>query len=109
MQPPGTRFGMSTIATVCQYLLHHDFTAPASWMTRSKNHSENDSGSFSARACYVLHVILVTIHIVLIVSYIRGWEHRVTLPFTPMNTDFWPVVLSASLQAFYTVRPLFSG
>ncbi|KAG1744345.1 hypothetical protein EDD22DRAFT_786287, partial [Suillus occidentalis] len=31
------------------------------------------------------------------------WEHHVTLPFTPRNTDFWSVVLSASLQAFYTL------
>ncbi|KAG2119334.1 hypothetical protein DEU56DRAFT_836709 [Suillus clintonianus] len=43
------------------------------------------------------------IHIFLTVSYISCWEHRVTLPFTPTNTDFWPVVLSASLQAFYTL------
>ncbi|KAG2344926.1 hypothetical protein BDR05DRAFT_989091 [Suillus weaverae] len=75
----------------------------ASWMTRSKNPSENESGSFSARTCYVLHGMLVMIHIVLVMSYISHWEHRVTLSFTPTNTDFWPVVLSASLQAFYTV------
>ncbi|KAG1736318.1 hypothetical protein EDB19DRAFT_1910270 [Suillus lakei] len=36
-------------------------------------------------------------------SYISRWEHHVTLKFTPTNTDFWPVVLSASLQAFYTL------
>jgi hypothetical protein len=104
MQPPGTWFGMLTITTVCQYL---HFTALASWMTRSKNPSENDSGSFSLRTCYVLHGMLVMAHIVLIVSYIYGWEHHVTLPFTPRNTDFWSVVLSASLQAFYMVRLLF--
>ncbi|KAG2739793.1 hypothetical protein P692DRAFT_20841016, partial [Suillus brevipes Sb2] len=40
---------------------------------------------------------------VLVVSYIYHWEHHVTLPFTPRNTDFWSVVLSASLQAFYTL------
>ncbi|KAG1840624.1 hypothetical protein F4604DRAFT_1832186 [Suillus subluteus] len=72
-------------------------------MTRSKNPSETESGSFSARTCYMLHGALVMIHIMLIVSYIYGWEHHVTLPFTPTNTDFWPVVLSASLQAFYTL------
>ncbi|KAG2335793.1 hypothetical protein BDR05DRAFT_971422, partial [Suillus weaverae] len=72
-------------------------------MTRSKNTSENESGSFSACTCYVLHGMLVMIHIVFVMSYIFHWEHRVTLPFTPMNTDFWPVVLSASLQAFYTL------
>ncbi|KAG2344920.1 hypothetical protein BDR05DRAFT_961340 [Suillus weaverae] len=71
-------------------------------MTRSKNRSKNESGSFSARTCYVLHGMLVMIHIVLITSYISHWEHHVTLSFTPRNTDFWPVVLSASLQAFYT-------
>ncbi|KAG1836970.1 hypothetical protein DFJ58DRAFT_157585 [Suillus subalutaceus] len=75
----------------------------ASWMTRSKNPSETESGSFSARICYMLHGALVMIHIMLIVSYIYGWEHHVTLPFTPTNTNFWPVVLSASLQAFYTL------
>jgi hypothetical protein len=105
MQPPVTWFGKLTFATVCQYLR---FAALASRITRSKNHSENGSGSFSAHTCYVLHGILVMAHIVLIVSYIRRWEHRVTLPFTPRNTDFWSVVLSASLQAFYTVRLLFS-
>ncbi|KAG2738518.1 hypothetical protein P692DRAFT_201798383 [Suillus brevipes Sb2] len=42
-------------------------------------------------------------HIALIISYINHWEHHVTLPFTPMNNNFWPVVLSASLQAFYTL------
>ncbi|KAG2752116.1 hypothetical protein P692DRAFT_20830339 [Suillus brevipes Sb2] len=42
-------------------------------------------------------------HIVLIVCYINHWEHHVTLPFTPTNNNFWPVVLSASLQAFYTL------
>ncbi|KAG1767888.1 hypothetical protein EV702DRAFT_1035862 [Suillus placidus] len=72
-------------------------------MTRSKNLSENESRSFFARTCYVLHGMLVMIHIVLITSYISHWEHRVTLSFMPMNTDFWPVVLSASLQAFYTL------
>ncbi|KAG2359326.1 hypothetical protein BDR07DRAFT_1378752 [Suillus spraguei] len=45
----------------------------------------------------------VVIHIVLVIFYIFHWEHRVILPFTPMNDDFWPVVLSASLQAFYTI------
>ncbi|KAG2132183.1 hypothetical protein BD769DRAFT_579758 [Suillus cothurnatus] len=75
----------------------------ASWMTRSKNPSKNESGSFSTRTCYVLHGILVIIHIMLIVSYIYRWEHHLTLPFTPTNSDFWPVVLSASLQAFYTL------
>ncbi|KAG2337082.1 hypothetical protein BDR05DRAFT_970597 [Suillus weaverae] len=72
-------------------------------MSRSKNPSRNESGSFSARTCYVLHGMLVIIHIVLIMSYISRWEHHVTLSFTPTNTDFWPVVLSASLQAFYTL------
>ncbi|KAG2121113.1 hypothetical protein DEU56DRAFT_835171 [Suillus clintonianus] len=43
------------------------------------------------------------IHVFLTVSYISRWEHHVTLTFTPTNTDFWPVVLSASLQAFYTL------
>ncbi|KAG0699606.1 hypothetical protein DFH29DRAFT_935987 [Suillus ampliporus] len=76
----------------------------ASWKAHPKNPSQNAAdGSFSARTCYVLHGVLVLIHIVLVVFYISHWEHRVTLPFTPTNNDFWPVVLSASLQAFYTV------
>ncbi|KAG2110035.1 hypothetical protein BD769DRAFT_1365273 [Suillus cothurnatus] len=71
-------------------------------MTRSKNPS-NESGLISARTCYVLHGMLVMIHIALVMSFIYRWEHRVTLQFTLTNTDFWPVVLSASLQAFYTL------
>ncbi|KAG1750412.1 uncharacterized protein EDB91DRAFT_687791 [Suillus paluster] len=58
----------------------------------------------------MLHGMLIFIHIVLVIFYICHWEHRVTLPFTPMNNDFWPVVLSASLQAFdnvYTAVLLF--
>ncbi|KAG2137886.1 uncharacterized protein EDB93DRAFT_1106508 [Suillus bovinus] len=47
--------------------------------------------------------MLVIIHIVLIIFSVHRWEHRVTFSFTPTNNDFWPVVLSASLQAFYTV------
>ncbi|KAG2335497.1 hypothetical protein BDR05DRAFT_971644 [Suillus weaverae] len=75
-----------------------------SWMSRSKNLSGYEiDGSSSARTCYMLHAILVVIHVVLVIFYIFHWEHRVTLPFTPMNNDFWPVVLSASLQAFYTI------
>jgi hypothetical protein len=58
----------------------------------------------STRTCCMLHGILVTIHVLLTISYIFHWEHRVTLPFTPANNNLWSVVLSASLQAFYTVR-----
>lgn len=47
--------------------------------------------------------MLVMIHTVLTIFYVRHWEHNVTLSFTPTNNDFWPVVLSASLQAFYAV------
>jgi hypothetical protein len=54
----------------------------------------------------MLHGILVIIHIVLVISYISHWEHRVIIPFTTTNDNFWSVVLSASLQAFYTVRAL---
>ncbi|KAG2130861.1 hypothetical protein DEU56DRAFT_814728 [Suillus clintonianus] len=43
------------------------------------------------------------IHVFLTMSYISHWEYRVTLPFMPTNTDFGPVVLSASLKAFYTL------
>lgn len=46
--------------------------------------------------------MLVMIHVILVIFYSRHWEHHVTLSFTPTNNDVWPVVLSASLQAFYT-------
>ncbi|KAG2127703.1 hypothetical protein DEU56DRAFT_915677 [Suillus clintonianus] len=80
----------------------------ASWRSRSKNCSENHSknandGSFSARACYMLHGMLVIIHIILVIFYVRHWEHRVIVSITSTNNDFWPVLLSASLQAFYTI------
>ncbi|KAG0691639.1 hypothetical protein DFH29DRAFT_1016108 [Suillus ampliporus] len=42
-------------------------------------------------------------HIILVIFYINHWEHHVTLSFTPRNNNVWPVVLSASLQAFYTI------
>jgi hypothetical protein len=74
------------------------------------NPKENSasSGSFMIPACtcYMLHSILVMIHFVLVISYISHWEHRVIIPFTTTNDNFWSVVLSASLQAFYTVRAL---
>jgi hypothetical protein len=83
------------------------FPPSADWKARSKNASKLENtcnGLFSARACYILHGMLVMIHTVLIIFYVRHWEHYVTFSFTPTNNDFWPVVLSASLQAFYTVR-----
>ncbi|KAG2078569.1 hypothetical protein BDR04DRAFT_1226524 [Suillus decipiens] len=81
---------------------------PRTWFVSRKSHSKKLSGnalngSSSAGTCYMLHAILVVIHVVLVIFYIFHWEHHVTLPFTPMNDDFWPVVLSASLQAFYTI------
>ncbi|KAG1849494.1 hypothetical protein F4604DRAFT_1907438 [Suillus subluteus] len=79
-------------------------TFTVSWKSHSKKLSGNAlDGSPSAGTCYMLHGILVVIHVVLVIFYIFQWEHRVTLPFTSMNADFWPVVLSASLQAFYTI------
>jgi hypothetical protein len=81
------------------------FPPPIDWKARSKNASkETYNWLFSARTCYILHGMLVMIHTVLIIFYVRHWEHNVTFSFTPTNNDFWPVVLSASLQAFYTVR-----
>jgi hypothetical protein len=73
----------------------------------SKDSREDASDTpfmISASVCCMLHGMLVMIHIILAISYIFHWEHRVTLPFTPANNDFWSVVLSVSLQAFYTVR-----
>jgi hypothetical protein len=55
----------------------------------------------------MLHVILVMIHIVLVISYISHWEHRIILPFTATNNNFLSAVLSTSLQTFYTVRVLY--
>ncbi|KAG2125724.1 hypothetical protein DEU56DRAFT_961190 [Suillus clintonianus] len=76
----------------------------SSWKARLRKISANQTdGPSSAGTCYMMHAILVMIHVVLVILYIAHWEHRVTLLFTPMNNDFWPVVLSASLQAFYTI------
>ncbi|KAG1733541.1 hypothetical protein EDB19DRAFT_2041213 [Suillus lakei] len=76
----------------------------ASWKARSRNPSENTCDRlFSARACYIMHGVLVTIHVLLLIFRVRHWEHRVTLPFTAKNDGLWPAVLSASLQAFYTI------
>ncbi|KAG2105487.1 uncharacterized protein F5147DRAFT_241761 [Suillus discolor] len=47
--------------------------------------------------------MLVIMHVVLLFFCVRHWEHDVTFSFTPTNNDFWSVVLSASLQAFYTI------
>ncbi|KAG1851716.1 hypothetical protein F4604DRAFT_1306758 [Suillus subluteus] len=87
---------------------HPAMQSPRTWFVSWKSYSEKLSGnaldgSSSADTCYMLHVILVVIHVVLVIFYIFQWEHRMTLPLTSMNTDFWPVVLSASLQAFYTI------
>ncbi|KAJ8580341.1 hypothetical protein M405DRAFT_61577 [Rhizopogon salebrosus TDB-379] len=68
-----------------------------------KENASNGSFMISARTCYMLHGILVIVHMFLVISYISHWEHRVTLPFTTTNDNFWSVVLSASLQAFYTI------
>lgn len=82
--------------------------SPRTWFVSWKSHLNIFSRNAldvlsSARTCYMLHAILVVIHVVLVISYIFNWEHRVTLPFTAMNADFWSVVLSVSLQAFYTI------
>ncbi|KAG1808619.1 uncharacterized protein BJ212DRAFT_1484880 [Suillus subaureus] len=52
---------------------------------------------------HILHGVLVVFHIVLVIFRVRHWEHRVTLSFTARNDGFWSAVLSASLQAFYTI------
>ncbi|KAG2127701.1 hypothetical protein DEU56DRAFT_915676 [Suillus clintonianus] len=76
----------------------------ASWRARSKNWSKNANDvSSSARACYMLHGMLVIVHIILVIFYVHHWEHRVIISITSTNNDFWPVLLSASLQAFYTI------
>ncbi|KAG2137893.1 uncharacterized protein EDB93DRAFT_1253547 [Suillus bovinus] len=82
------------------------FPPPLDWnfKARSKDASKNlRNGLFAGGACYVLHGMLVMIHIVLFFFYVNHWEHHVTFSFTQTNNDFWPVVLSASLQAFYTI------
>ncbi|KAG0693049.1 hypothetical protein DFH29DRAFT_881780 [Suillus ampliporus] len=72
---------------------------------RPKKSLENTSegSSDSPRSCHIFHGMLVMIHIILVIFYINHWEHHVTLSFTPRNNNVWPVVLSASLQAFYTI------
>jgi hypothetical protein len=69
-------------------------------MAHSSDPRENSS---SSRTCYTLHGVLVIIHVVLVIFSVFHWEHRAVFPFTSTNNDLWPVVLSASLQAFYTV------
>ncbi|KAH7925013.1 hypothetical protein BV22DRAFT_1065752 [Leucogyrophana mollusca] len=54
------------------------------------------------RTCYLLHVLLVVIHIVLLGLAISHVEHRVIFTITPKSTVL-ATVLSISLQAFYTV------
>ncbi|KAG1731025.1 hypothetical protein EDB19DRAFT_1831845 [Suillus lakei] len=90
-----------SIDVACQQI---HLAPPVSWKSHFRNLSGYAiDGLSSAGTCYMLHAILVVIHVVLVIFYIFHWEHRVTLSFTPMNSDFWPVVLSASLQAFYTI------
>jgi hypothetical protein len=97
------------LGSVCYYHVHWrcipTVTLPP--VSRLKNFSRNAlDKSSSAGTCYLLHAILVMIHVILVISYIFHWEHRAILPFTTMNNNFWPVVLSVSLQAFYTVCDL---
>ncbi|KAG2092920.1 uncharacterized protein F5147DRAFT_721711 [Suillus discolor] len=67
------------------------------WKARSKNVSKNArNGLFAPRACYIMHGMLVMIHVVLFSFIVRHWEHHVTFAFTPTNND--------SACAFYTVH-----
>ncbi|KAG2105490.1 uncharacterized protein F5147DRAFT_838092 [Suillus discolor] len=50
-----------------------------------------------------MHGMLVMIHIVLFIFYVLQWEDYATFSFTSTNSDVWSAVLSASLQAFYTI------
>jgi hypothetical protein len=96
---------VSCCLNACRCVPTTTFPPSADWKSGSKNVSKNArNGLFSAHVCYILHVMLVMIHVILVIFYSRHWEHHVTLSFTPTNNDVWPVVLSASLQAFYTVR-----
>ncbi|KAG1810399.1 uncharacterized protein HD556DRAFT_51085 [Suillus plorans] len=95
---------VSCRSNACCCVSTNTLSPSADWKAHSKNASNNaHNGLFAPRACYIMHGMLVMIHIVLLFFYVRHWEHRVTFAFTPTNNDFWPVVLSASLQAFYTI------
>ncbi|KAF8836820.1 hypothetical protein BDN67DRAFT_262108 [Paxillus ammoniavirescens] len=64
-------------------------------------HRSSYKGSYTLRNwCYVLHGILVIIHVVLVAMLFRHPEHRVTVP---ANSTILTVGLSAFLQAFYTI------
>lgn len=104
--PARPSFGMFTVISESYYCMQTATPILAFSKARSNNLKENatNGSMISASTCYTLHGILVAIHIFLLFSYISHWEHRVTLPFTSKNDDVWSVVLSASLQAFYTVR-----
>ncbi|KAG2145422.1 uncharacterized protein EDB93DRAFT_1104674 [Suillus bovinus] len=87
---------------ICTYL-HSLASLIVHWMASSKNAPNNTRGLFALRTCYIMHGMLVMIHIVLVFFYVyESLEHHVTLCSTKYN-DFWSVVLSASLQAFYTI------
>ncbi|KAG2055300.1 hypothetical protein BDR06DRAFT_333012 [Suillus hirtellus] len=80
-------------------------TSPLSAHWNSEAPSKNThNGLFALRACYIMHGMLVMIHIVLFIFYVLQWENYATLSFTSINSDIWSAMLSASLQAFYTVR-----
>ncbi|KAG1908917.1 uncharacterized protein F5891DRAFT_974202 [Suillus fuscotomentosus] len=70
----------------------------------SKSASKNThNGSFALRACYIMHGMLVMIHIVFVIFYICQSKDYATFSSTSTNSDFWSAMLSASLQAFYTI------
>ncbi|EIW83815.1 hypothetical protein CONPUDRAFT_150871 [Coniophora puteana RWD-64-598 SS2] len=54
------------------------------------------------RLSHFLHVFLALLHFVLLGIFARHLEHRTILPITDSN-DMLTTVLSASLQAFYTI------
>ncbi|KAG1848851.1 hypothetical protein C8R48DRAFT_778782 [Suillus tomentosus] len=50
-----------------------------------------------------MHGMLVMIHIVLVIFFVCQLIDYTTISFTSTNSDFLSAVLSASLQAFYTI------
>ncbi|KAH7904516.1 hypothetical protein BJ138DRAFT_1237178, partial [Hygrophoropsis aurantiaca] len=52
--------------------------------------------------CYSLHIILIVLHLCLVGVAVCHEEHRVIVPITS-NSSVLTTVLSASLQAFYTL------
>ncbi|KAH7906629.1 hypothetical protein BJ138DRAFT_1220392 [Hygrophoropsis aurantiaca] len=63
---------------------------------------ETTSYDFPCFVCHVLHAMLVVVHLSLVGVAVHHMEHNLILPITS-TTDEYPIISSASMQAFYTL------